>query len=341
MRVSIFLAAAAMMVSVSASAQVDSQPWDKFNHLNVGVTLGTTGLGVEASMPINKYLWVRSGLSFMPRVEVPMTFGIQIGDDPAASKNKFDRMASVLEDLTGTPVSDEVKMTGKAKMWNWHVLFDIYPLQQNLHWRVTAGFFLGPSNVAEAFNQTESMTSLLAVDIYNNTYDKLHGKTMRELANVKLIDLGPGYEDIYTDLDVLLKMQELFDKAGRMGIHLGDYSHDITDEDGNVIHKKGDPYVMTPNQEHMVKADMKVNAFKPYIGIGYDGRLVKGNDRLHVGFDAGIMLWGGKPSLYAHDGTDLINDVEGITGKVGDYVDFMSKLSVYPVANVRFTYTIF
>jgi hypothetical protein len=91
----------------------------------------------------------------------------------------------------------------------------------------------------------------------------------------------------------------------------------------------------------MVKADMKVNAFKPYIGFGYDGRLVKGNDRLHVGFDAGIMFWGGKPCLYAHDGTDLIKDVENITGKVGDYVDQMSKLVIYPVANVRFTYTIF
>ena len=340
----IFLLAAAMMASVSMSAQMDRQPWGKFNHLNVGVTLGTTGLGVEASMPINNYLWVRSGLSFMPRMEVPMTFGIQIGDDPQASKDKFNRMASVLEDLTGTPVSDEVKMTGRAKMWNWHVLFDIYPFQRNLHWRVTTGFFLGPTNVAEAFNQTESMASLVAVDIYNNMYDKLHGLSMRELANVKLVDLsklGDKYKDIYFDLDMLLLLQQGFDDAGRMGIHLGDYTHDITDEDGNVIHKKGDPYVMTPNQEHMVKADMKVNAFKPYIGFGYDGRLIKGNDRLHVGFDAGIMFWGGKPCLYAHDGTDLINDVENITGKVGDYVDMMSKLVIYPVANVRFTYTIF
>lgn len=341
MRVSIFLAAAAMMVSVSASAQMDKQPWDKFNHLNVGVTLGTTGLGVEASMPINKYLWVRSGLSFIPRFEVPMTFEIQVGDDPATSKAKFNRMSTALESFTGKPVSDNVYMTGKAKMWNWSVLFDIYPFQRNLHWRFTAGFFLGPSNVAEAFNQTESMASLVAVDIYNNIYNKLHGKTKRELAGVKLIDLGPGYEDVYMDLDLLLKMQELFDGAGRMGLYLGDYSHDITDEEGNVIHKKGDPYVMTPDDDHMVKADMKVNAFKPYIGFGYDGRLVKGNDRLHVGFDAGIMLWGGKPRLYAHDGTDLINDVENITGKVGDYVDLMSKLSIYPVANVRFTYTIF
>ena len=337
----IFLLAAAMMTSVTASAQIDKQPWDKFNHLNVGVTLGTTGLGVEASMPINNYLWVRSGLSFMPRMEVPMTFEIQVGDDPATSKEKFNKMSSALESFTGKPVSDNVYMTGKAKMWNWNVLFDIYPFQQNLHWRVTAGFFLGPSNVAEAFNQTESMASLVAVDIYNNVYDKLHGKSKRELAGVKLIDLGPGYEDVYLDLNMLLRMQEMFDNAGRMGLYLGDYSHDITDEDGNVIHKKGDPYVMTPNDEHMVKADMKVNAFKPYIGFGYDGRLVKGNDRLHVGFDAGIMLWGGKPCLYAHDGTDLINDVENITGKVGDYVDMMSKLVVYPVANVRFTYTIF
>ena len=337
----IFLLAAAMMASVSMSAQIDKQPWGKFNHLNVGVTLGTTGLGVEAGMPINNYLWVRSGLSFMPRMEVPMTFEIQVGDDPATSKKKFNKMSSALESFTGKPVSDNVYMTGKAKMWNWNLLFDIYPFQQNLHWRVTAGFFLGPSNVAEAFNQTESMASLVAVDIYNNVYDKLHGKSKRELAGVKLIDLGSGYEDVYLDLNMLLKMQEMFDNAGRMGLYLGDYTHDITDEDGNVIHKKGDPYVMTPDDDHMVKADMKVNAFKPYIGFGYDGRLVKGNDRLHVGFDAGIMLWGGKPCLYAHDGTDLINDVENITGKVGDYVDMMSKLVVYPVANVRFTYTIF
>ena len=337
----IFLLAAAMMTSVSMSAQIDKQPWGKFNHLNVGVTLGTTGLGVEAGMPINNYLWVRSGLSFMPRMEVPMTFEIQVGDDPKTSKAKFNRMSSALESFTGKPVSDNVYMTGKAKMWNWNVLFDIYPFQQNLHWRVTAGFFLGPSNVAEAFNQTESMASLVAVDIYNNVYDKLHGKSKRELAGVKLIDLGPGYEDVYLDLNMLLKMQKMFDTAGRMGLYLGDYTHDITDEDGNVIHKKGDPYVMTPDDDHMVKADMKVNAFKPYIGFGYDGRLVKGNDRLHVGFDAGIMFWGGKPCLYAHDGTDLINDVENITGKVGDYVDMMSKLVVYPVANVRFTYTIF
>jgi hypothetical protein len=315
-----------------------------FNHMDLGITLGTTGVGFDVSMPVHSMVRLRTGLSYIPRFEVPMTFNIQVGDDPKTSARKFSKMASVLQDLTGNPIDDHVEMIGKAKMWNWNFLVDFYPLKHNKHWRVTAGFFLGPSNIAESFNKTESMASLVAVGIYNNMYDKLHGKTKRELASVKLVDLsvlGDKYKDIYFDLDMLVLLQQGFDEAGRMGIHLGNYVRDIVDENGNVIHKKGDPYFLTPDQDDMVKANMEVNAFKPYIGLGYEGRLAKGNDRLKISVDAGVMLWGGKPSLLTHDGTDLIHDVEGITGKVGDYVDFMSNLPVFPVANVRFSYTIF
>lgn len=315
-----------------------------FQHLDVGVNLGTTGIGVDVSMPVHDIVCLRTGFNYMPRVEVPMTFGIQVGDDPATSDSKFAKMASVLQDLTGNPVSDHVDMIGKAKMWNWNFLVDVYPLKHNKHWRVTAGFFLGPSTIAESYNKTESMASLVAVGIYNNMYNKLHGKTKRELASVKLVDLsvlGPEYKDLYFDIDMLYALQQGFDAAGRMGVILGTYVNDVLDKDGNVIHKKGEYYMMTPDDDDMVKADMKVNAFKPYIGVGYEGRLVKGNDRLTVAVDGGIMLWGGNPSLITHDGTDLIHDVEGITGKVGSYVDVMSKLSVYPTLSVRFAYTIF
>jgi len=315
-----------------------------FQHLDVGVNLGTTGIGVDVSMPVHDIVCLRTGFNYMPRVEVPMTFGIQVGDDPATSDSKFAKMASVLQDLTGNPVSDHVDMIGKAKMWNWNFLVDVYPLKNNKHWRVTAGFFLGPSTIAESYNKTESMASLVAVGIYNNMYNKLHGKTKRELASVKLVDLsvlGPEYKDLYFDIDMLYALQQGFDAAGRMGVILGTYVNDVLDKEGNVIHKKGEYYMMTPDDDDMVKADMKVNAFKPYIGVGYEGRLVKGNDRLTVAVDAGVMLWGGKPSLITHDGTDLIHDVEGITDKVGDYVDIISKLYVFPTLSVRFAYTIF
>jgi len=341
MRKSCFLIlAAAVMSFQNGMAQTTTK--GMFNHMDVGLTIGTPGIGFDLAMPVGDYIRLRTGMSFMPRIEVPMTFDIQVGDDPSTSSSKFKRMSTMLQSFTGQPVEDHVNMEGKAKMWNWSFLVDVYPLKNNKHWRLSAGFFLGSPNIAEAFNKTESMTSLLAVDIYNNLYDKLHGKTRKQLAVTKLIDFGEGYEDIILgDVDMMVKLQQKLDNAGRMGMNLGTYSHDIVDEEGNVIHKKGEKYIMEPDNHHMVRADMKVNAFKPYIGLGYDGRLVKNNDRFQISVDAGIMFWGGKPKVITHDGTDLINDVEGISGKVGNYIDLMSKLVVFPVANVRFAYTIF
>jgi hypothetical protein len=194
--------------------------------------------------------------------------------------------------------------------------------------------------VAEAYNKTESMASLLAVDIYNNMYDKVHGLSRRELLQVKIFDI-PGTENLANDPDMLIEFQKRMDSNGRMGMHLGKYKHDVTDDDGNVIHKQGDPYMMEPDDNSMVSAEMKVNAFKPYLGVGYDGRLTKHDNRLRIGFDAGIMLWGGTPSLKTHDGTDLINDVEDISGKVGRYVSRIEKVKVFPLLNLRISYNLF
>ena len=98
---------------------------------------------------------------------------------------------------------------------------------------------------------------------------------------------------------------------------------------------------MTPDKDDMVKANMKVNAFKPYLGIGYDGHLTKHEDKLTIGFDAGVMLWGGTPHLTSHDGTDLIHDVENINGKVGDYINAIEKFKAFPVLNLRIAYKLF
>ena len=310
-------------------------------NMEVGIVAGSTGVGLDLSLPLASMARLRAGFSYVPRVEVPMTFGIQVGDDPSTSEYKFNRMSSMLESLTGNKVVSHVDMIGEPTMWNVSVLADIYPLKKNRNWRVTAGLYIGPKTTAQTFNKTESMPSLMGVDIYNNMYNKLHGVSRKDLPAVKLIDLGEGYEMVYTDPETLLFLQERFDAYGRMGIPLGTYSHDITDAEGNVLHQKGDPYVMEPNNEHMVKARMLTSIIKPYVGIGYDGRLTRRNERLGIGFDLGVMTWGGTPKLIIHDGTDLISDVEGIGGKVGSYVRFMSHLKAYPVATVRLTYTIY
>ena len=310
-----------------------------FNHMEFGVTLGTTGIGFDVTMPATDWIWLRTGMSYMPQLEVPMTFGVQVGDNPEESQSKFDRLSGYLSGITGNQVKSEVEMLGKPNFWNWNFMIDVFPLKNNRHWHVTAGFFLGPSKVAKAYNKTESMPSLLAVNIYNNMYDKLHGLTLRELAQVKLFDFPDM--DLGTDLDVLKALQDGLDYNGRMGVQLGTYKHDIVDDEGNIIHHKGDQYKMDPDENSMVSANMTVNAFKPYVGIGYEGRLIKSEDRLSIGFDAGVMLWGGTPHLTTHDGTDLIHDVENVPGKVGDYVSAMKQFKAFPLLNLRIAYKLF
>lgn len=119
-----------------------------------------------------------------------------------------------------------------------------------------------------------------------------------------------------------------FNSYGRMGMHVGDYDD-------------GTPYLMEPGDDGMVRADVKVNAFKPYFGAGYGGRLLKDNDRFHIAVDLGAMFWGGSPHIVTHDGTDLTRDVSDISGKVGSYVRLAKKFKVFPVLDVRLIYNIF
>ena len=312
-----------------------------FNHLDLSITAGTTGVGFDLAAPIGDYVKLRTGFSAMPRFDLPTTYKIQVGDDATKSKSKFENIANRLEPTLGRKIEPKVGAIRQFTMWNWNVMVDVYPFKQNKHWRFTGGFYLGPSQVAEAFNDTESMPTLMAVNLYNTAYDKLHGKTRRELTDVQLIDLGTGLEDFARDIDDLIILQEKFDRYGRMGVKMGTYRKDIVDEQGNVIHKEGETYFLEPDENCMVKATMHVNNFKPYAGFGYEGRLVKGNDRYLVSFDCGLMFWGGTPELKTHDGTDLIHDVRDVPGRIGSNVRFIEKFKAFPVLNVRLTRKLF
>jgi hypothetical protein len=295
-----------------------------FNHLDASISLGTTGIGVELSSPIGNYVHLRTGFDFMPRFHHDMTFEVMVGDDPSKSQSKFNRLSGALEGLTGYKTDNKIDMIGEPTFYNFKLLVDVFPLKNNKKWHITTGFYLGPSKIAKAYNTTEDMPSLMAVSIYNNLYDKiLRG------------------EPIYDDTFLPYEIEEKFLSYGRMGIHVGDYCQDVYDANGQLLHKKGDPYMMEPDEDSMAKASVKVNGFKPYLGIGYGGRLFKNNDNYHIAVDCGVLFWGGTPSIITHDGTDLSKDVENIRFKVGDYVDLLKKFKVYPVLNVRITKSLF
>ena len=365
------------VVDTSKPAEVTMLPMEKttkgswntaFQHVDLSVTTGSTGIGFDLATPLASFLQFRTGFSFMPRVEVPMSFEVMVGNDISTSASKFNKLSGFLSSFTGYKVDRFIDVIGKPTMWNWNVMFDVYPLRHNKHWHITAGFFLGPSRIAKAYNTTEDMPSLMAVSIYNNLYDKLHGLSELEVYGTNIFDLsslGEKYKGIsILEPDDKKMLQQALEKAGRMGMQVGRYTHDIyyeedvyetvlefDDESGEeyevqkLAHAKGDvkyhmgePYVMEPDENSMAKAEIHVNSFKPYVGIGYNGRLLKHNDHYRIGFECGAMFWGGTPSIKTHDGTDLANDVATIPGKIGDYVKFIKGIKVYPVMNLRVSY---
>ena len=281
-----------------------------FKHLDVGVTLGSTGVGIEFSSPINNIMQLRGGFSIMPKFEYDMVFELGVGKDGNMSQSRFEQLAGMLEGFTGYKVDDKVDAIGEPTFHNFNLMMDFFPFK-NKKWHLTAGFHVGPSKIAEAVNAMSEMPSLLAVGIYNTMYEKAEN-------DEPVIVIG----------DMAIYRPDLVD-YGRMGMYLG------RKKDGSV-------YMMEPDEESIVHADMKVNSFKPYIGFGYGDTSMSSNKKYTVSFDCGIMLWGGRPKVVTHDGTDLIKDMEYIVeGNVKKYVDIVKKVKVFPVLNVKITRKLF
>ena len=338
-----------------------------FSHLDLSLTTGSTGLGFDLSMPISNVFSVRAGYATMPHFNHTMHFGVQVGEDPETSQSKFERLSGVLADFTGNKVDDVVDMIGKPTYWNWKLLIDIKPFR-NKHWHLTAGIFAGNRQVAEAVNSIEDMPSTMAVNIYNNLWRKAvnyeplieYGSSSiyeEEIAEkfrsygMMSVHLGDYKHDIYYDEDVIAEDDMVLgsEEEGYRFVYQGDilyHGSAWTDENGvehgpDIKHHKGDAYRMTPDDKSMLRAWAYANRLKPYIGFGYGGRLTKKNPRWEVSFDCGALFWGGTPQVVTHDGTDLMNDIENIHGKVGDYVDIIEKFKIFPVLNLRLTRRIF
>lgn len=299
-----------------------------FNHLYIAGTAGTTGLGVEISMPVSRFLDVRLGGTFMPKFHHNMTFTAQLGDGDQMTEDgletRFERMAGMLEDLVGQPVDDKVEMVVTPRMNQLKLMADIKPFKDK-RWHVSAGFYYGKSRIARAKNVSKEVSSLFAINLYNRLYD--NGGVL-----TNGIALPPD-------------IMHLLLSFGRAGFHTGNYANDVMayDEEYDewyVEHEKGSAYLMSASSDNTVYADGFVSRFRPFVGFGFNGNLSK-DGRWQLGFDAGVMFWGGAPRLIDHSGVDLMYDVKDIEGQVGDYVDLARHAKAFPVLELKLSHRLF
>ncbi len=356
-----FILIASLLLSVGTavaqpSSGEDQEPSSKVNtgwlkHMDVGVSVGSTGVGIDAAFPIGKSLQVRTGFDYMPRVTMNMNFGIQVGEDsdPTVQDSKFDKLSGMLESFVGTKVDRDIDMKGKPTAYNFKLLVDVKPFR-NKHWHLTGGFYWGPSKFAEAVNSVDDATSLVAVAMYNTLYERV----VNAYVNGEPFINYNGH-DFYLSPDETKSLYDKFTSYGRMGVHIGDF-------------KDGTPYMLEPSENNTVRAQIKVNNFKPYLGFGYGGALLKHSDRYTVSFDCGVLFWGGTPQVLVHNyhlteidpsitnqdpdrpvkmeatvptTVDLAKDLDNVRGKVGTYTRMIKKFKVYPVLNFRIARKLF
>ena len=109
-----------------------------------------------------------------------------------------------------------------------------------------------------------------------------------------------------------------------------------------------DGEIISPDANGNAKARIKVNGFKPYLGIGF-GRSISTDKKFNVSCDLGVQFWG-KPKLQAYKNEDLQLDIPGHWTEVlsgvddedfNDALDIVHKVKVWPTMTIRFIYNIF
>ena len=297
---------------------------DVATNLDLGLSLGDMGIGIEAKTPITKWVDLRAGLDWIPQFKVSMNFYLTSYVDGHYSSSYFNKIAQMVYDATGIYMDNRVHMYGYGTMLNFKLLADVFPVPSNRHWHITAGFYAGTSMFAKAVNAYEEKPTLVGLNIYNRAYEYFIGLG-DDIFNV------PLGNNTYMDPDLVEKIQQRFERYGRMGIHIGDF-------------KDGTPYIMEPAPDGTVSAYAYVNHFKPYLGAGYSTALDK-SGKWNVAVDLGVIFWGGVPDLLNHDYTtgkdiNFTKDLIKLRRNVDRYVKVFKAFPVYPGLAIRISYNI-
>ena len=130
-----------LIVVLTASTTVFAQT-DKrlFNHLTVGLNVGTTGIGADVAMPATKWLELEAGINIMPKIKYNTDLHINM---PISDINPYLPQPI---DVNNVPVQ------GKLNMINGKFMINFLPIPSLSNFHITVGAFFGKSDVVEVYN---------------------------------------------------------------------------------------------------------------------------------------------------------------------------------------------
>ena len=290
-----------------------------FNHLAIGIGIGTEGASLDLALPIGHYVQLRAGMSYLPSIKLTKHF--DASQSGSAGVSNFDSISSILHDITGLQFDEQIDMKASTQLWNGKILVDVFPFKKK-NWFFSAGLYFGPKQVMHIENAAEDMGTLIALSTFNNIYNKVEDAIAND---------NPA--QIFGDISLTPQMMDQIMSIGRLGIAVGTYKQ--TTES----HQAGDIYNMVPDENGMIKLDIRSNVVRPYVGFGYRTAISR-DKRSFFSVDAGILCWG-TLKMITHDGTNLIKEVDVTNPMLKQYTDVVNHMKVYPAINIRFTRQIF
>lgn len=143
------IVAAMMMVATLSASAFGNEVLGIGNHIGVGLGVGTTGISVEASTPITRFVQARVGLSILPGIS-------------------FKTSADVEYEAQDYTHESEIDLTGSFKRVQGSVIFNVYPLPVGSFY-VAAGAYFGGSDLLK-ITGTSDDPALKEGDVYIGDY---------------------------------------------------------------------------------------------------------------------------------------------------------------------------
>ena len=243
----LLIACSVMLLSLGASAQV---------HFGIGAGAGTTGIALDASLMVGKYVGIRGGVDIMPQIKVNKDIDLKTED----ANKKVSQLTNEIKELNtklaqygleqvdlsqypGGNLPNNMEIQGKLKNTTGHVLIDLYPGGHSFHF--TVGAYFGPEEIIDVYNKEDGF--MKPITAYNDAIIYAQSQTPSNSV-------------------VPQNVRDVVDKYGlkMIGGELGDY-------------------FVTPNpaDKGNVNAYAKVKSFRPYVGLGF-GRAVPKGLRSHL-----------------------------------------------------------
>lgn len=131
----ILLCALIALSAISVSAQKEL---GIFNTLSVGVSAGTTGIGVDVATPVTAHFAIRGGVSFMPGIKISTDVDVDLTDP----------------DLGSYPTNLDLK--GSMSRASGELLVNYYPFLSSSFF-VTAGAYFGGSKLVKIDGHSDKL----------------------------------------------------------------------------------------------------------------------------------------------------------------------------------------